>query len=124
MEAIAKESFAQVKIAKAKMRSAVFIDDTKIKLHYAGMESVNTRDDLILRNDFRAAELFKQGQVRIVKAFPQFKGWSFTVELNFDDSIFTEEDLKSILDVAVQYNGFGDFRPTYGRGIITEWECK
>ena len=123
MEAIAKESFAQVKVAKAKMRSAVFMSNTKLKLIYKGMDTVSTRDDLVYREDFKEAQLIKQGQVKIVKVFPQFSGWSFNVDLDFDDSVFTEEDLKAILKVAVNYNGFGDFRPTYGRGTIENWEC-
>ena len=129
MEAIAKESFAQVKIAKAKMRSAVFVKShaskgsPKIKLHYHGMETVKCRDDLVYREDFKVAELIKQGQVRIVKVFPVFENWHFDVELDFDDKVFTEDDLRAVLNQAVHYNGFGDFRPTYGRGSISNWKC-
>ena len=122
MEAIAKESFAQVKVSKAKMRSAVFPKTSKIKLNYEGMDTVKSKEDLVLRDEFKVAELIKQGQVRIVKMFPQFKNWSFEAEIEFDERTFTEIDMRNILDVAVRYNGFGDFRPTYGRGIITEWE--
>ena len=123
MEAIAKESFAQVKLAKAKMRGAVFMRTNKIKLNYDGMETVNTIDDVVLNQRFRTTQLIKQGQVKIVKAFPQFTGWSFEVELDFDERILTEEEIHRIIEVAVKRNGFGDFRPTYGTGDITEWEC-
>ena len=123
MESIAKESFAQVKLAKAKMRSAVFVSGDKIKLNYNGMETVSKFDDIVLGSRFRVDQLIKQGQVKIVKAFPQFTGWSIDVELDFDERILTEDEMKTILSVAVKRNGFGDFRPTYGTGSITSWSC-
>ncbi len=121
MEAIAKESFAQVKVSKAKMRSAIFMDSTKIKLYYVGEESVKTFEDVALNTRFRTIENIKQGQVRIIKAIPQFNNWSMKVSFDFDDSVYTEQEIKRILQVAVRRNGFGDFRPTFGCGTITEW---
>ena len=121
MEAIAKESFAQVKVAKAKMRGAIFMTTDKIKLHYNNMETANTKQDVIMNPLFRAVQPIKQGQVRIIKVFPKFTGWSFNVELDFDERIFTEQEMKTILSVAVTRNGFGDFRPTYGTGYIENW---
>ncbi len=121
MESIAKESFAQVKVAKAKMRGAVFMTTDKIKLHYNGENTVNSKMDVIHNQELRATQPIKQGQVRIIKVFPKFTGWSINVELDFDERIFTEQELKKILSVAVARNGFGDFRPTYGTGHIENW---
>jgi len=121
MESIAKESFSQVKVAKAKMRGAVFMASDKIKLNYAGMETVSTKEDVIHNSQFRDVTPIKQGQVRIIKTFPAFTGWSFNVELDFDERIFTEDEIKKILAVAVSRNGFGDFRPTFGCGSIENW---
>jgi len=123
MEAIAKESFAQVKLAKAKMRSSVFISGTKIKLNYDGMETVREVKDITHNDRFKISQIIKQGMTRIVKTFPQFSGWSMNVELIFNEDIITEQSLKSILDVASKYNGFGDFRPTYGTATIQNWTC-
>ena len=121
MEAIAKESFTQTKISKAKMRSGVFMTTDKIKLYYAGEDRVRTKNDVVLDPSFRVSGVFKIGQSKVVKYQPRFQGWSFTAELDFDERLFTEAEIKKILTVAVKYNGFGDFRPTYGCGSITEW---
>ncbi len=121
MEAIAKESFAKIKLAKAKVRSAVFPASLKFKLNYEGMDRVHQKEDLIRDESFRATELIKQGQVRIVKVFPQFNNWSIDFELEYDENIITEDDMRIILEQATMYNGFGDFRPTYGRCEIVEW---
>ncbi len=123
MEAIAKESFAQVKVAKAKMRGAVFMNVNKIKLNYKGMKKVKTFDDVSLDASFRTIENIKQGQVRIIKAFPQFEDWSIDLDFDFDEAIYVEADLKRILQVALMRNGLGDFRPTYGVGNISNWIC-
>ncbi len=123
MESIAKESFAQIKLAKAKVRGAVFIIGDKIKLNYDGIETIETFEDVAMNQKFRVSQLIKQGQVKIVKVFPQFTGWSINVELDFDERIITEEELKIILSVACKRNGFGDFRPTFGTGHIENWVC-
>lgn len=124
MESIAAESFKQVKVAKKKMRSAVFLEHNKIKLNYKGEKSVKTFDDVALDPRFRTVENIKMGQVRVMKAIPQFTEWSFEIELIFDDGVYTEEEMKRIFQVAVRYNGFGDFRPTFGTGTIIEWHCE
>jgi len=127
MAGIAGESFKQCKISKANTRGAVYITNTKIKLNYLGMKSVKKIDDLVLNPEFRTTQLLKQGQVKIAKGIPTFNNWSFDIDLDFDDEIITENEIKRILKVAVTRNGFGDFRPTYGRGqiedlVITECE--
>ena len=124
MEAIAKESFAQVKLAKAKMRSSVFISGTKIKLNYDGMETVNEKKDITHNERFKVSQIIKQGMTRIVKTFPQFTGWSMDIEIIFNEDIIAERSLRSILDVAAKYNGFGDFRPTFGTATIHDWVCE
>jgi len=127
MAGIAGESFKQCKISKANTRGAVYINETKIKLNYSGMKSVKKIDDLVLNPDFRTTQLLKQGQVKIAKGIPTFNNWSFDIDLDFDDEVITENEIKRILKVAVTRNGFGDFRPTYGRGqiedlVVTECE--
>ena len=100
MESIAKESFAQVKVSKAKMRGGVFMASDKIKLNYSGMETVKQKEDVVNNPIFRAVQGIKQGQVRVMKAFPQFIGWSFDVDLDFDERLFTEKEMFKILTVA------------------------
>lgn len=127
MAGIASESYKQCKISKANTRGAVFVNKDKIKLNYSGMNKVKKIEDLVLNHDFRTTELLKQGQVKLAKGVPTFHGWSFEIDLDFDDEVITANEIERILRVAVQRNGFGDFRPTYGRGkiedlVITECE--
>ncbi len=124
MESIAKESFAQVKVSKAKMRGGVFMASDKIKLNYSGMETVHQKEDVVNNPIFRAVQGIKQGQVRVMKAFPQFIGWSFDVDLDFDERLFTEKEMFKILTVAVNRNGYGEFRPTFGTGTISNWNVE
>ena len=127
MAAISKESFKQCKISKANTRGAVFTNVNKIPLKYNGIKAVKTIEDLVLNKDFRTTELLKQGQVKIAKGIPTFTDWSFEIDLDFDEEVVTENEIIKILKVAVERNGFGDFRPTYGRGkleniVVTECE--
>jgi len=120
MASIAGESFKQCKISKKNTRGAVFLNDFKVKLTYNGMKKVKTISDLVLNPDFRTTELLKQGMVKIAKSTPTFDGWSFEINFDFDEEVFTDSEIKKILKVAVERNGFGDFRPTYGRGSIED----
>lgn len=53
-----------------------------------------------------------------MKAFPMFENWSFSVGVEFDDSIIDEETLVRVAEYGARFNGFGDFRPTYGRASL------
>ena len=60
--------------------------------------------------------LLKQGPVRVPKDAPIFHDWSFETVLIFDDTVVDFGSLKNIIERSAQYGGFGDFRPTFGRG--------
>ena len=118
--AIAGRSFKQCKISKAEIRSAVFPVESKIKLKYSGSEKVRAISDISGNPDFVKTMLLKQGQVRIAKCAPIFHNWSFDASLEFDPSVIDEATLVAILSAAASYGGFGDFRPTFGRGVFTQ----
>jgi hypothetical protein len=115
LAAIAKNSHALAKIAKAKVRGAVFTVSEKAKLHYDGMDVVKTKKDIVKNERFVTTLILPQQQVRLAKNFPIFHKWSFEVELEYDDTIIDTIDMKRILEYSGKYGGFGDFRPTYGR---------
>lgn len=117
--AIAAQSWAKAKIKKADIRSCVFVNESKIKLNYAGMDKAKTKTDVVKNEMFHTVLNLKQGQVRVCKAAPIFNDWSVEFEILFDDTIINAADLKNLIEIAAKFGGFGDFRPTYGRALAT-----
>lgn len=116
--AVAANSWAQAKIKKAEVRSAVFVRDSKIPLQYDGMELVKTPGDISGNKRFIESMPLKQGQVKVFKCFPRFDDWSFSTALDYDPSIIDEASLRALLEYSAKFGGYGDFRPTYGRATI------
>ncbi len=109
---------AIAKVAKAKVRGAVFTTTEKAKLTYDGMNLVKEKTDIVKNDKFVTTLILPQQQVRLAKSFPIFHKWSFEVGLEYDDIILDEAELISILEYSAKYGGFGDFRPTYGRALL------
>lgn len=114
-EAIATAAFRVAKISKANIRGALFISDDKIKLAYRDSAKVKKITDIVGNAAFRQMLTLPQGQVRIVKAFPIFHGWSAETGIEFDDKIIDPDSLTRIVEHTSRYVGFGDFRPKFGR---------
>ena len=116
--AVAGAAFATVKISKAYIRSGLFAAEDKLPLSYEGKQKVHGPEDIVMQECFRHTMTLKQGQVRVVKAFPIFHKWSFTCPLEFDDTVIDRDSLSKVLDRVSKYGGFGDFRPTFGRATV------
>jgi hypothetical protein len=71
--------------------------------------------DIVKNQEFRHRAMLPQGQVRVAKDFPIYKKWSFSTNIEFDDTVVDFEGLKRIVEYTSMYVGFGDFRPTFGR---------
>lgn len=112
---IAKNSWAIAKIKKETIRGAVFIVQDKAKLNYDGQGIVKTITDVVKNEKFTTTLILPQQQVRLAKSFPIFHKWSFSITVEFDNSVIDESSLKQIITNRCRYGGFGDFRPTYGR---------
>jgi hypothetical protein len=119
LEAIVKNSFKVAKVGMSRARGGVFMTASKCKLNFAGMEKVKTVDDIVLNDEFHRIMNIPQGQVRLIKACPSFVDWSFTAVIEFDDSIIDARAITRTVEHASRYNGFGDFRPTFGRATGT-----
>lgn len=113
--AIEATAFKVAKISKADIRGALFAAEDKIKLAYRDSSKVKEPLDIVKNGDFRINLTLKQGQPRIVKAFPIFHEWSFETTLEFDDKIIDPDSLTRIIQHVARYGGFGDFRPKFGR---------
>ena len=115
---IASLSWTKSKIKKAEIRSCVFVNQSKIKVFYKGIEKVKTITDIVKNPEFHTLLNLKQGQVRIAKSAPIFHDWHFDFEIMFDDSVINGSDIKNLLEIGAKFGGFGDFRPTFGRAKI------
>jgi len=115
--AYAKHSFSTAKVAKDKIRGAVFTTEDYVPLDYRGMNKVKEVHDIVGNPEFRHKMILPQGQVRIAKTFPIFHDWSFSCDLEFDDTIIDPDAMERVIKHAAKYGGFGDFRPTFGRAV-------
>lgn len=112
---VANSGFQVAKISKAKIRSSVFPTESKIKLHYQGENNVAAIRHIIENEHFTTMNL-KQGQVSVTKAVPLFNNWRFSTLLEVDTEVVNLPEIERIFQYGARYVGFGDFRPTYGRG--------
>lgn len=61
-------------------------------------------------------------RARIVRARPRFDNWELEFEIEYDEEVISEFKLKEIVDFAGNRVGLGDFRPLFGRFIVTEFK--
>jgi hypothetical protein len=61
-------------------------------------------------------------RARVMRYRPRWDNWSLKFQIDVLDDQFPEETLKEILDSAGTYKGIGDFRPKFGRFIVTSFK--
>ena len=59
---------------------------------------------------------------RIMRYRPRFDDWALDFKLIVNDDQIPVEVLKGILDHAGNHEGIGDYRPKYGRFMVTKFE--
>ena len=116
-EAIACNGFKVAKLSRDTIRGSLFTVEDKAPLRYRDSNKVKTVADIIGNPVFRTKLILPQGQVRVAKTFPIFHEWGFSTTVEFDDKQVDADSLTRIIQHAAKYNGFGDFRPTFGRAI-------
>ena len=116
-EAIACNAFKVAKLSRDTIRGSLFTTEDKAPLSYRHSNKVKTVADIIGNPVFRTKLILPQGQVRVAKTFPIFHDWAFSTTVEFDDKQIDADSLTRIVQHAAKYNGFGDFRPTFGRAI-------
>jgi len=80
------------------------------QLQYEGPRDMQTMWDSGL---YAHRTTVKVGTSKVVRTRPKFVGWSFNVEVGFDTTIISQEDLVRIAKTAGNYIGIGDGRPFY-----------
>jgi len=59
---------------------------------------------------------------RIVRERPRFDDWELSFEMEITDSQLPIEVARRLLEYAGNYVGIGDFRPRFGRFMVTEFK--
>ncbi|GAI19389.1 unnamed protein product, partial [marine sediment metagenome] len=61
-------------------------------------------------------------RARIMRARPRFDKWELDFTIDFDDEIIGKDKVNEILTYAGQRIGIGDYRPLFGRFIVTKFQ--
>lgn len=83
-----------------------------IPLEYDGPKDI---EGLMANDKYRDCRVGVIQRSSVLVTRPRFDRWSLTFELEYDDNIFDESELKEIITKAGLYKGIGDYRPRYGR---------
>jgi len=92
-------------------QSGIFCPDN-YQLVYAG-----ARDPKQLWDDpgYRHRAAVKVQMNRTMRTRPIFREWSCKIQVQYDDGLLDEEEVKHIVRVTGEIVGVGDWRPKYGR---------
>ncbi len=87
--------------------------------------SVDVCPDLI-PHIFQEYEIDSRGVVvqrsRIIRYRPRLNKWALKFELHIIDEQLDVSVVRQILDYAGRCVGIGDYRPKFGRFVVTEWK--
>ena len=92
-------------------QAGIFCPDN-YPLDYDGPQSL---EKLWADPDHRLTVAARVKQNRPMRTRPIFRDWSCKIEVQFDDSLLNEEDVKRIVRVTGETVGIGDWRPKFGR---------
>lgn len=96
---------------------AVWIDEPTIRLEYDGPRDIDGMYADGRFFDLRPASVMGRTVNRARPIFPQ---WAAEFTLIFDSEIIDAGDVLRIAEVAGQRVGLGDYRPTYGRFVVSQ----
>ena len=100
--------------------AAVVIDPEKILFGMDAPEELDTDADKDLYLDMRPVVIQR---ARIVRLRPAFKpGWTLEFVINVIDDELPSGILQDILTLAGKAVGIGDYRPKFGRFLVTQFE--
>jgi hypothetical protein len=97
------------KTYKDMVKGFVFIDPDAIPLISKKKWEIDARPVVIQR-------------ARIMRYRPKFNDWKLSFIIDINSNEFPKEVVKEILDYAGNSIGIGDYRPRFGRFIITKFE--
>ena len=78
--------------------------------------------DLFNVGDYTDMRTVKVGTSKCIRTRPIFDKWSVSFEVFLDTDKVDVADFKAIVENAGRYVGLGDFRPRYGRFVVTQFK--
>lgn len=103
---------AAKKQKKGKQAQAGILCPRSYPLTYDGPRKL---DKLWLDRQFRLTVGARVQQNRVMRTRPIFRKWSCEIQVQYDDSLLNEEEVRNIVRVTGEIVGVGDWRPKYGR---------
>lgn len=101
--------FEGKKTFKDIIKAGVVIEPEYVSLHKKNWDEIDTRPVVIQR-------------ARVMKWRPRFNEWELEFEIQIlDDENISIPLLKQILERAGTYHGIGDYRPRFGRFMVTNF---
>jgi len=98
----------------------VFVDPVEILHGVDAPEELDADGDKVLYLDMRPVVVSRQ---RVVRLRPTFKsGWELSFTINVIDDEVPENVVNDVLLLAGKTVGIGDFRPKFGRFMVTRFE--
>lgn len=97
---------------KGKQAQAGIICPDSYPLVYDGARKL---EELWSDPQYRYRVRAKVQQNSVMRTRPIFRDWSCKIQVQYDDSLLNEEEVKHIVRVTGEIVGVGDWRPKYGR---------
>lgn len=108
------------KTYKDMVKASIFIDPERISHGMKPPNEPSTNDpNDVFTIDVRRVVI--RGSA-VLRARPRLNQWGLAFMLQVMDDQFPEETVKAILDEAGEKIGIGDFRPRFGRFIVTRFD--
>lgn len=97
---------------KGKQAQAGIICPQNYPLTYNGARKI---EDLWTDQDYQRRDGVRVQQNRVIRTRPIFKEWSCKIQVQYDDGLLNEQEVKHIVRVSGEVIGVGDWRPKFGR---------
>lgn len=115
IEAMVREAAKLSKEGK-KIQRGVQCEQDRIPIEYDGPRKV---EPLYADGRFRDRRSAKVGMSKVIRTRPIFRDWELSFSLLFMDDIISERDLIAIVHKAGRVTAMGDYRPRFGRFVVT-----
>lgn len=89
--------------------------DEPATLHYDGPTDLEELFSDSRFVDYRGAGI---GKARVMRTRPKFPSWSASFALEIDESLVSEDDVRTWMKTAGAWCGIGDYRPRFGRFVV------
>lgn len=98
-------------------KAAIF-DVAGVETYPLQYKGPRTAEELYALEEFRDVRGVRVQQSRVMRTRPIFRKWSVEIELDYDSSVISREDIINALTAAGKLVGVGDYRPRFGRFTV------